>query len=236
MNNIKVLLVEDEAVLASVVKETLDARGFELTIAASGVEGWSLFKNNKPDVCVVDVMMPRKDGYSLVEDIRRVDQLVPIIFLTAKTQTADVIKGLEIGADDYMKKPFSMEELILRLKSLNRRREFQESADRSALPGVVNKVGHFYFDYHQLELIDNEKAVSLSQREADLLQLLIDYKNNLLDRKTALLKIWGDDSPFNARSMDVYITRLRKYLLTDTSVQILNIRGFGYKLIDQSSV
>ena len=232
MNKIKVLLVEDEAVLAAIVKETLDARGFELTIAANGVEGWSFFKNNKPDVCVVDVMMPRKDGFSLVEDIRKVDQLVPIIFLTAKTQTADVIRGFETGADDYMKKPFSMEELILRLKSLNRRKGFQGTADSSSSPVVVNKVGNFQFDHRRLELMDNGKAVNLSQREADLLQLLIDHKNEQLDRKTALLTIWGDDNPFNARSMDVYITRLRKYLLADTSVQILNIRGFGYKLID----
>ncbi|MDP9079317.1 MAG: response regulator transcription factor [Bacteroidota bacterium] len=232
MNKIKVLLVEDEAVLASVVKETLDARGFELTIAANGVEGWSFFNNNKPDVCVVDVMMPRKDGFSLVEDIRKVDQLVPIIFLTAKTQTADVIKGFETGADDYMKKPFSMEELILRLKSLNRRKGFQVSSGKETLPDKLNIVGHFQLDHHRLELVDNGKAISLSQREADLLQLLIDHKNKLLDRKTTLLKIWGDDNPFNARSMDVYITRLRKYLLSDTSVQILNIRGFGYKLID----
>ncbi|MGF7038540.1 response regulator transcription factor [Mucilaginibacter lappiensis] len=232
MNKIKVLLVEDEAVLAAIVKETLDARGFELIIAANGVEGWSFFNKSKPDVCVIDVMMPRKDGFSLVADIRKVDQLVPIIFLTAKTQIADVIKGFETGADDYMKKPFSMEELILRLKSLHRRKGFQAPADSSSMPVMVNMVGNFQFDHHRLELVDNEKAVSLSQREADLLQLLIDHKNKLLDRKTALLKIWGDDNPFNARSMDVYITRLRKYLLTDTSVQILNIRGFGYKLID----
>jgi two-component system response regulator TrcR len=233
MNKIKVLLVEDEAVLASIVKETLDARGFELTLAANGVEGWSFFNNNKPDICVIDVMMPRKDGFSLVEDIRKVDKLIPIIFLTAKTQTPDVIKGFETGADDYMKKPFSMEELILRLKSLNRRSNLQEPANSSS-PSVTanNKVGNFYFDHHRLELMDNGKAVSLSQREADLLKLLIDNKNQLLDRKTALLKIWGDDNPFNARSMDVYITRLRKYLLSDTTVQILNIRGFGYKLID----
>lgn len=232
MNKIKVLLVEDETVLATVVKETLDARGFELTIAANGVEGWSSFNKSKPDVCVIDVMMPRKDGFSLVEDIRKVDQLVPIIFLTAKTQIADVIRGFETGADDYMKKPFSMEELILRLKSLNRRKGFQGTADSSSTPAIVNMVGNFQFDHHQLELTYNGKTASLSQREADLLQLLIDHKNKLLDRKTALLKIWGDDNPFNARSMDVYITRLRKYLLTDTSVQILNIRGFGYKLID----
>ena len=231
MNKIKVLLVEDEAVLASIVKETLDARGFELTIAANGVEGWSFFNNNKPDVCVIDIMMPRKDGFSLLEDIRKVDKLIPVIFLTAKSQTADVIKGFEAGADDYMKKPFSMEELILRLKSLNRRNSLQAPSDNSSLP-VNNKVGNLYFDHHRLELIDNGKAISLSQREADLLKLLIDNKNKLLDRKTALLKIWGDDNPFNARSMDVYITRLRKYLLTDPSVQILNVRGFGYKLID----
>jgi two-component system response regulator TrcR len=233
MNKIKVLLVEDEAVLASIVKETLDARGFELTIAANGVEGWSFFNNNKPDICVIDVMMPRKDGFSLVEDIRKVNKLIPIIFLTAKTQTADVIKGFQTGADDYMKKPFSMEELILRLKSLNRRTSLQEPANSSSSPVMaINKVGNFYFDHHRLELMDNGKAVSLSQREADLLQLLIDNKNQLLDRKTALLKIWGDDTPSNARSMDVYITRLRKYLLSDTTVQILNVRGFGYKLID----
>jgi len=232
MSKIKVLLVEDEAVLASIVKETLDARGFELTIAANGVEGWSSFNNNKPDICVIDIMMPRKDGFSLVADIRKVDELIPIIFLTAKTQTADVIKGFEIGADDYMKKPFSMEELILRLKSLTRRKSMPGSSNSPSLSTPVNRVGNFHFDHHRLELIDNGKAMSLSRREADLLKLLIDNKNKLLDRKTALLKIWGDDNPFNARSMDVYITRLRKYLLNDTSVQILNIRGFGYKLID----
>jgi len=232
MSKIKVLLVEDEAVLASIVKETLDARGFELTIAANGVEGWSSFNNNKPDICVIDIMMPRKDGFSLVADIRKVEELIPIIFLTAKTQTADVIKGFEIGADDYMKKPFSMEELILRLKSLTRRKSMSGSSNSPSLSTPVNRVGNFHFDHHRLELIDNGKAMSLSRREADLLKLLIDNKNKLLDRKTALLKIWGDDNPFNARSMDVYITRLRKYLLNDTSVQILNIRGFGYKLID----
>jgi two-component system, OmpR family, response regulator TrcR len=231
MNNIKVLLVEDEAVLASVVKETLDARGFELTIASNGVEGWSLFNTNKPDVCVIDVMMPRKDGFSLVEDIRKVDTMVPIIFLTAKTQTADVIKGFETGADDYMKKPFSMEELILRLKSLNRRRSLPEPLAASSL-AATNQIGNFYFDHNRLELTNNGKTLNLSQREADLFKLLIDHKNRLLERKTALLKIWGEDNSFNARSMDVYITRLRKYLANDSTVQILNIRGFGYKLID----
>ena len=161
--------------------------------------------------------------------------MVPIIFLTAKTQTADVIKGFETGADDYMKKPFSMEELILRLKSLNRRRSLAEPVGNSSLSDpapATNQIGSLYFDHTRLELIDNGKAINLSQREADLFKLLIDNKNKLLDRKTALLKIWGEDNLFNARSMDVYITRLRKYLVNDSAVQILNIRGFGYKLID----
>ncbi|WP_454801256.1 response regulator transcription factor [Mucilaginibacter phyllosphaerae] len=229
MNTIKVLLVEDEAVLASVVKETLDARGFEITIASNGVEGWSAFNNSKPDICLVDVMMPRKDGYSLVEDIRKVDELVPIIFLTAKTQTADVIRGFDVGADDYMKKPFSMEELIARLKSLCRRRLKSYSGQPS--PDILS-VGSYEFNYLRLELINANKTTMVSQREAELLQMLIANKNNLLDRKTALLKIWGDDSVFNARSMDVYVTRLRKYFNEDPSVQILNVRGYGYKLVD----
>jgi DNA-binding response OmpR family regulator len=227
MNLIKVLLVEDEVILASIIKETLDARGFEITIAANGVEGWSMFNTGEPDVCVIDVMMPRKDGFSLAADIRKIDQKVPIIFLTAKNQTADVLKGFEVGADDYMKKPFSMEELISRLKSLHRRNSKTEPEAEYDLTA-----GRFRLDYHRLELIDNEKASSLSGREADLLKLLIEHKNELLDRRTALLRIWGDDNTSNARNMDVYVTRLRKFLIADETVQILNVRGWGYKLID----
>jgi len=231
MNSINVLLVEDEAILASLIKETLDTRGFQITVAENGVEGWSFFNRVKPDICVVDVMMPRKDGFSLVADIRKVDALVPIIFLTAKTQTADVIRGFEVGADDYMKKPFSVEELIVRLKSLYRRKEV------NALTNPINPIkrltlGSFEFNYPGLSLIRDNVTITLSQRETELLKMLADNKNNLLDRKIALLKIWGDDSPFNARSMDVYVTRLRKYFVDDPSVQILNVRGYGYKLVD----
>lgn len=230
MNLINVLLVEDEAILASLVKETLDTRGFQVTIAENGVEGWSLLNSTKPDICVVDVMMPRKDGYSLVADIRTIDQFVPIIFLTAKTQTADVIKGFDVGADDYMKKPFSVEELIARLKSLYRRKELSAPVGNKSSSDKMT-VGSFEFNYQSQSLIRDDVTTTLSQREAELMKMLIDNKNNLLDRKTALLKIWGDDSPFNARSMDVYITRLRKYFVDDASVQILNIRGYGYKLM-----
>ncbi len=231
MDNCRVLLVEDESVLAMVIRETLTPMGFEITIAANGVEGWSMFHSVRPDICVVDIMMPRKDGLSLVADIRQVDPLIPIIFLTAKTQTADVLKGFETGADDYMKKPFSMEELIYRLRSQLRRRTPALSA-AGAPASAPETLGRFQFDHQRLELGIDGKAISLSQREADLLALLLQHKNNLLERRAALLKIWRDDNVYNARSMDVYITRLRKYLQLDPRVEILNIRGQGYKLID----
>ncbi len=231
MHNIVVLLAEDEAVLASLIKETLDSRGFRITVAENGVEGWRLFNTLKPDICVIDVMMPRKDGFSLLADIRKVDPMVPVIFLTAKTQTEDIIRGFEAGADDYMKKPFSIEELIVRLKSLYRRTEAGSLGNKANPAGAIT-VGSFEFNYRGLSLSKGNIPTYLSQRETELMKLLIENKNELLDRQTALLKIWGDDNPFNARSMDVYITRLRKYLVADPSVRILNIRGFGYKLVD----
>ena len=231
MNKIKVMLVEDEAILASVIKEALETRDFEITIAANGVEGWSLFNNKKPDLCVVDVMMPRKDGFSLVQDIRKVDEMIPIIFLTAKTQTEDVLKGFEVGGDDYMKKPFSMEELVVRLRSLIRRKLPAESSGLSNTQKITT-VGAYNFSISRLEISYCGQITCISQREAELLDLLLQHKNNILDRRTALLKIWGDDNVFNARSMDVYITRLRKYFLKDEQVEIQNIRGFGYKLIE----
>ncbi|WP_312306273.1 response regulator transcription factor [Chryseobacterium sp.] len=231
MNKIKVLLVEDESMLAMVVKETLEMKGFEIEIADNGVEGWVKFKNKQPDICVVDIMMPRKDGFSLVEDIRKVDDLVPIIFLSAKSQTADVIKGLEIGADDYMKKPFSMEELILRIKKLIRRTSV-DPIESSSATLIDNTIGKFQFNFKRLELVHRNVTINLSQREAELLNLLIIHKNQVLERRMALLKLWGDDNIFTARSMDVYITRLRKFLALDSSIEILNIRGIGFKLID----
>ncbi len=229
-NTIHVLLVEDESVLASLIRETLGTRGFRIEVAENGIEGWRLFNTNKPDICVVDIMMPRKDGISLVTDIRKVDPLIPVIFLTAKTQTEDIIRGFEAGADDYMKKPFSIEELIVRLKSLYRRAEAGSSVNKTNASHVF-AIGSFEFNYQELSLTRNNISTSLSQRETELLKLLVENKNELLDRETALLKIWGDDNPFNARSMDVYITRLRKYLVEDKSVRILNIRGYGYKLV-----
>ncbi|WP_029274412.1 response regulator transcription factor [Pedobacter borealis] len=231
MDKIKVLLVEDEDVLAMIIAETLGKRGFEIKIAKNGVEGWSMFNQLKPDICIIDIMMPRKDGISLLQDIRKVDEFIPAIFLTAKSQTEDVLKGFEAGADDYMKKPFSMEELILRLKSMMRRK-IPGIITNSPVQEVSNKIGPYEFNHKKLELMFENSTIALSQREADLLALLLQHKNSILDRNIALLKLWGDDNIFNARSMDVYISRLRKYFVKDTHVEILNIRGQGYKLID----
>lgn len=231
MDNIKVLLVEDEDVLALLLKESLATRGFDVMVAANGVEGWSMFNLQKPDICIVDIMMPRKDGFSLVTDIRMVDGLVPVIFLTAKTQTADVLKGLEIGADDYIKKPFSMEELILRMKALLRRSNTKTDQQTTSSPD--QQMGKLRFNHLKMQLYSGSETIDLSKREADLLNLLLQYKNQLLDRRTALIKLWGDDDVFNARSMDVYITRLRKFIRNDISLDILNVRGQGYTLVER---
>lgn len=229
MNKTTILLVEDEPVLASIIKESLESRGFAVSVAGNGTEGWGLFNTIKPDLCVVDVMMPKKDGFSLVRDIRTTNKRVPIVFLTARTQTEDVLKGLELGSDDYMKKPFSMEELILRLKALLRRSEVIEvSRD---VDGDLT-LGNLLFNHQQLTISHEGTIAYLSQREGDLLRLLIQYKNQLLDRRTALLQLWGEDNRFNARSMDVYITRLRKFLKSGSSLEIQSIRGQGYKLIE----
>jgi len=231
MNKPSILLVEDEDVLAMVVRETLERVNFRVTLASNGVEGWVRFMHEKPDLCIIDVMLPRKDGLSLVSDIRKVDELVPIILLTSRVRTEDVLKGLEAGADDYIKKPFSLEEMILRIKGLLRRSGINALVN-PAVPDEDVFIGSYKLHYIRQELIHKEKIYHLSQKEADLLQLLIGHKNNLLDRHTALIKIWGEDNIFNSRSMDVYITRIRKYLIDDSSVQILNIRSKGYKLID----
>jgi len=228
MDKINVLLIEDEPVLAAIVKESLEKRGFNLFIAVNGVEGWSMFKSMRPDICIIDVMMPRKDGFTLVREIRIIDQDIPLIFVTARTQIEDIIKGFELGADDYMKKPFSMEELIVRLKALVRRK----TDKKSGMEVGEIAVGKFRFRHSELELIDGVRVSFLSQREADLLLMLLQHKNQLLERKIVLVKIWGDDNPYTARSMDVYITRLRKFLKSDPLIEITNTRGLGYTLTE----
>ncbi|MGN8072631.1 response regulator transcription factor [Mucilaginibacter sp. 22184] len=231
MEGIKILLVEDEDVLALLVKESLETRGFQVSVATNGVDGWAKFNALKPDVCVVDIMMPRKDGWSLVADIRLVDELVPVIFLTAKTRVEDVLKGLDMGADDYLKKPFSMEELIMRIKALLRRSVLK--TELAVAPYHNRQLGKLLFDPFALKLYNGDNIIDLSKREAGLLELLLQYKNQLTDRRTALIKLWGNDDVFSARSMDVYITRLRKFLRDDPALDIINVRGQGYMLTER---
>jgi len=231
MNQISVLLIEDEAALALLIQEVLNSKGFNVTCATNGVNGWSLYKNARPDIIIVDIMLPKKDGLSLVKDIRNSGDHLPILFLTAKSSPADVIKGLEAGADDYVKKPFSIEELILRLKILVKRAgNVTQGSIQQNVPTV--KIGRYLYNHNRLELLIEGKTFQLSQREGELLHLLLQHRCELLDRKEALTNIWGEDTFFNARSMDVYITRLRKHLSKDPHIQIVNVRGKGYRLID----
>lgn len=225
---IRLLLVEDEEILAGVVAETLEMKGFEVVKAFNGVQGLELYRRFRPDVCVIDVMMPKKDGITLVQEIRITDTKTPLIFLTAKGEIQDVLKGFRAGADDYIKKPFSMEELILRIHALLKRTMVMQ--EPSPVAGHL-RLGEYVFDHNRLELHHGSGLQRLSQREADILKMLADNLNNITPRKDMLLDLWGDDSFFNARNMDVYITRLRKYLRFDNNIQIINVRARGYKLV-----
>lgn len=228
-----ILLIEDETLLGKIVKESLEVRGFDMHLAADGHEGLMMYRQLNPDLIVMDIMMPEMDGISLAKEIRRNDKRIPIIFLTAKSQTADVVKGFESGGNDYLKKPFSMDELIVRIKELLKRNSI------STAPEVqVFEIGNYVFDYNKQCLSrknDSEKGKGgdqlLSHREAEILQRLCLRRNQVLERKGVLTDIWGDDNFFNARSMDVFISKLRNYLKEDPEVQIINIRGVGYKLI-----
>lgn len=231
MKKIRLLLVEDEIVLAGVVKETLEASGFQISHAENGQLGWEQYLSFRPDLCVVDIMMPRKDGLSLVKDIRAVDEHTPIIFLTAKSETQDVIKGLQTGADDYIKKPFSIEELILRIRTLLKRTQLLVPASPVSVNNDVYLIGAYTFDYNRQELRHEKEQVRLSLRESDILKMLAEKANITTHRKNILLELWGDDNFFNARNMDVYISKIRKYLQHDPSVQLINVRGLGYKLV-----
>ncbi|UPK66940.1 response regulator transcription factor [Chitinophaga filiformis] len=232
MKKIKLLLVEDEIVLAGVVKETLEANGFHISHAENGVQGWEQYLSFRPEICVVDIMMPKKDGIALVKDIRTVDEHTPVIFLTAKSETQDVIKGLQTGADDYIKKPFSLEELILRIRTLLKRSQLANTpaATKTNNSGIYI-LGTYTFDYNRQELRHEKGDTRLSLREADMLKMLAERPNATTHRRNILLELWGDDNFFNARNMDVYISKIRKYLQYDPSVQLVNVRGLGYKLV-----
>lgn len=224
MSKIKVLLAEDEASLGMIVKESLETRDFLVFHAENGEEAYQIYQSQQPDILVLDVMMPKKDGFTLAKEIRQENKSIPIIFLTAKSQTSDVLEGFNLGGNDYLKKPFSMEELIVRIKALLSRIELKNEIENI-------KIGEYIFNYTKQTLTFFDDTESLTHRETQLLYYLFEKKNQVLDRTFILNKLWGNDDFFNARSMDVFISKLRKKLKKDSNIQILNVRGFGYKLI-----
>jgi DNA-binding response OmpR family regulator len=223
MTKIKILYVEDEPFLGRIVKESLESRDFEVNMANHGKDAVSLFRQVHPSICVLDIMLPGQDGYSIAQSIRQLNPAIPIIFVTAKTQTEDLIKGFEAGGNDYLRKPFSMEELIVRVNNLLRL-----TKNEHPLTTQGTDIGKFKFIPHRYELKLGETSRKLSHREAMLLQVLSENKNRIVSRKDVLLRVWGDDSFFNSRNMDVYITKLRDYLKEDSSVEIITIKGVGY--------
>lgn len=224
----KVLLTEDDPNLGMLLQEYLNAKGFDTDLAKNGEEGIKMFiEKGNYEMCICDVMMPKKDGFSLAKEIRMKDKDVPIIFLTAKSMKEDTIQGFKVGADDYITKPFSMEELLMRMKAILRRINKQESD----VPTNTFQIGEYAFDAQTNTLAHNGGQNKLTTKESELLKLLCQNKNQSVSRSFALKLIWGDDSYFNARSMDVYITKLRKHLRDDSSIQIMNMHGEGFKLI-----
>ncbi|BDD11081.1 DNA-binding response regulator [Fulvitalea axinellae] len=229
MSKIRLLYVEDEPTLGQIVKDSLETRHFEVTLAQNGLDGWDEFLRETPDACVLDIMMPELDGLALAKKIRKRNESLPIIFLSAKTQTKDVLSGFSAGGDDYMKKPFSMEELIVRVENLLKRAE-KHPITVTETP-AVRQIGKYAFDFKKQSLTLGDHSQQLSYREAQMLKMFCDRENEVLERKEVLMELWGDDHFFNARSMDVFITKLRKKLALDPKVKIINLRGVGYKLI-----
>ena len=222
-----ILLVEDEPFLAKVVQDSLEQRGYRVTLAGDGRTAFRLFEQALFSLCIIDVMLPQVDGFTLVKQLRMLNRQVPVLFLTARTATKDVMAGYESGGNDYLKKPFSLEELFLRVNELLRRETGGDAASEPTL-----SIGGYQFDHRKQTLVfPDQDPIRLSYRETQLLQLLCEYKNEVMPRRQALLTLWGDDTVYHTRSMDVFITRLRKHLQADQAVEIINLRGVGYKLI-----
>jgi DNA-binding response OmpR family regulator len=225
MSKTTILLAEDESSLGQILKETLETRDFDVLWCEDGEKALEVYNESSPELLVLDVMMPKKDGFTLAKEIRLKNDTIPILFLTAKSQVKDVIEGFSIGGNDYLKKPFSIEELIVRMNSLLKRSKIQSNSK-------ILQIGDYTFDFPKQTLqYKTENSIQLTHRESHLLFHLYKNKNQLLDRSVILNKLWGDDDFFNARSMDVFISKLRKKLKSDASIQIINIRGFGYKMI-----
>lgn len=222
----KILLVEDDINLGSILQDALEEKNYEVVLKRNGEEGFQEFKANKYDLCLLDVMMPKKDGFTLAKDIRRMNATIPLIFLTAKAMKEDTIEGLKLGADDYVTKPFSVDELCLRMENIFKRLPKTEASSQNQFV-----IGKFDFDNTLRILKIGNKETKLTTKESELLKMLAVYTGRILEREVALNAVWGTDSYFAGRSMDVYIAKLRKYLRDDTNVEVLNIHGTGFKLI-----
>ncbi|MBU1011728.1 MAG: response regulator transcription factor [Bacteroidetes bacterium] len=225
---IKILLVEDDPNLSLVLLDYLEMLGYEIKLCKDGEEGLKAFKRHRFDLCVFDVMMPKKDGFSLAEDIRATNQIIPIIFLTAKSLKEDRIKGFQLGCDDYITKPFSTEELSLRIRAILKRCQVIQETNNGTESNY--QIGIFSFDSKNMTLRTSDLEYNLTRKESGLLKLLCLHKNKLLSREYALKMIWGENDYFIGRSMDVFIAKLRKYLKADPNISINNVHGTGFKL------
>ncbi len=228
MDPIHVLLVEDEQTLAMIIKDTLEGQGFRIRLAKDGEEGLQCFFHEKPDVLVADVMMPRMDGFEMVRRIRRSDAVTPVLFLTARSAVNDVVEGFELGANDYLKKPFGMQELIVRIKALAGRVLSPTQPPRAQ---ALFEIGDYVFTPRTQQLLHQGTTAELSHRESEILRRLCERRDQVVEMRDILLELWGDDSFFNQRSLHVFITKLRHKLNRDKRVRIVNVRGIGYKLI-----
>ena len=223
--SIKILYAEDELFLGKIVKESLESRGYEVLMEADGNKVLSHFTQMQPDICILDIMLPNKDGFSIAEDIRNNNKEVPIIFLTAKTQTEDLVKGFKTGGNDYIKKPFSLEELIARIENI-----LKNKTAGPADQAEVN-IGAYRFQSNHQVLRHEAEERKLSFRETELLKILYLNRDRIIDRKYILNLLWGNDNFFNSRNLDVYITKLRSYLKKDSNLQIITVKGVGYRFV-----
>lgn len=227
--SIKILYVEDELFLGKIVKESLESRKYEVIMESDGATVLDTFIKVNPDICVLDVMLPNKDGFTIAEEIRKINDTIPIIFLTAKTQTDDLVRGFSTGGNDYIRKPFSMEELIVRIENALR---YKREGKSKAVNGTDEvRMGKYKFHLTRQVLNAGGEERKLSFRESELLKLLYENRDKIIDRKDILNLLWGNDSFFNSRNLDVYITKLRSYLKEDESLEIITIKGVGYRFV-----
>ena len=232
--NKKILLVEDDPNFGSILKDYLNLNDFDVTLAKNGMEGLEKFKKDTFDLCILDVMMPYKDGYTLAKEIREKNKDIPLIFLTAKSMKEDVLKGYKVGADDYLNKPFDSEVLLMKIKAIIQRKASDNKSDNTKFEF---QIGNFHLNSKLRFLtFKQEEPIKLSPKENELLKMLAVHENDLMPRELALTKIWRDDNYFTSRSMDVYIAKLRKYLKLDEDVEILNIHGEGFRLVVKNKV